>query len=56
MCVWYLCVRRGSKYFKAVSDWLPLVADLCGNILVGGPVWSQFDDVVVLAVVCFAFS
>ena len=21
-CVWYLCVRRGSKYFKVVYDWL----------------------------------
>ena len=35
MCVWYLCVRRGSKYFKVVSGWLTLVADLYGTILVG---------------------
>ena len=25
VCVWYLCVRRGSKYFKVVSAWLTLV-------------------------------
>ena len=53
VCVWYSCVRRGSKYFKVVSDWLTLVANLYGNILVGGPLWTQFDDVVVLAVVSF---
>ena len=52
--MWYLCVRRGSKYFKVVSDCLTLVADLCGTILVGGPLWTQFDDVAVLAVVFFA--
>ena len=33
------------------SDWLTLVEDLCGTMLVGGPLWTQFDDVVVLAVV-----
>ena len=54
MCVWYLCVRRGSKYFKVVSDWLTLVADLYGTILVDRPLWTQFDDVAVLAVVFFA--
>ena len=58
VCVWYLCVRRGSKYFKVVSDWLTLIADLCGTILVGGPLWTQFDVVVLevefLAVVFFA--
>ena len=53
MCVWYLCVRRGSKYFKVVSDWLTLVADLYGTILVGGPIWTQSDDVV-LEVAIFA--
>ena len=53
VCVWYLCVRRGSKYFKAVSDWLILVADLYGIILVGGRLWTQFDDVV-WAIVVFA--
>ena len=56
MCVCYLCVRRESKYFKVVSDWLTLVADLYETILVGGPLWTQFEDVVVLAVVFFAFS
>ena len=40
---------RGSKYFKVISDWLTLVADLCGTILVGRCLWAQFDDVVVLA-------
>ena len=45
----YLCVRRGSKYFTVVSDWLTLVADLYETILVGGLLWTQFDDVVVLA-------
>ena len=54
MCVWYLCVCRGSKYFKVISDWSTLVADLYGTILVGGPLCTQFDDVVVLAVVFFA--
>ena len=54
MCVWYLCVRRGWKYFEVVSDWLTLVADLYGTIVVGGPLWTQFDNVVVLAVVFFA--
>ena len=53
-CVLYLCVRRGSKYFKVVSGWLILVADLYGTILVGGPLWTQFDDIVVLAIVFFA--
>ena len=48
-----VCVRRGSKYFKVVSDWLTLVADLCGTMPVGRPLWTQFD-VVVLAVVFFA--
>ena len=54
VCVWYVCVCRGSKYFKVVSDWSTLVADLYGTILVGRPLWIQFDDVVVLAVVYFA--
>ena len=42
------------KYFKVISDWLTLVVDLYGTILVGGPLWTQFDDVVVLSVVFFA--
>ena len=54
MCVWYLCACRGSKHFKVVSDWLTLVADLYGTVLVGRPLWTQSDDVVVLAVVFFA--
>ena len=54
MCVWYLCVRRGSKYFKVVSDWLTLLADLCETILIGGLLLTQFDGVVVFAVVFFA--
>ena len=54
MCIWYLCVHRGLKYCKVVSDWLTLVADLCGTILVGGPLWTQYDDVVVFAIVFFA--
>ena len=52
--MWYLCVCRGSKYFKVVSDWLTLVANLYGTLLVGGPLWTQFDDVVVFVVVFFA--
>ena len=52
--MWYLCVGRGSKCIKVISDWLTLVADLYGTILVGGPLWTQFDDVVVLAVLFFA--
>ena len=31
-----------------------MVADLCGTIYVGGHLWTQFDDVVVLEVVFFA--
>ena len=31
-----------------------LLADLYETILVGEPLWTQFDDVVVLAVVFFA--
>ena len=50
VCVWYLCVHRGLKYFKVVSDWFTLVVDLCGTMLVGGPLWTQFDEIVVLAV------
>ena len=50
MCVWYLCVRRGSKYFKVLSD--RLILD--GTMLVGGPLWTKFDDVVVLGVAFFA--
>ena len=53
MCVWYLCVHRGSTYFNVVSNWLTLVADLYGTIIIGGPLWTQFD-VVVLEVVFFA--
>ena len=58
VCVVYLCVRRGSKYFKVVSDWLILVADLYGTILVGGTLWTHFDDIVVLedCFLCFTFS
>ena len=36
-----------------VADWLTLVADLDGTMLVGGTLWTQSDDVVVLAVVFF---
>ena len=52
--MWYLCVCRGSKYFKIVSDSLILDAGLYGTILVGRPLRTQFDDIVVLAVVFFA--
>ena len=52
--MWYLCVCRGSKYSKVVSDWLILDADLYGTILVGGSFRTKFDDVVVLVVVFFA--
>ena len=52
--MWYLCVCRGLRYSKVVSDWLILDADLYGTILVGRPLRTQFDDVVVLAVVFFA--
>ena len=47
-------VCRGSKYYKVASDWLILDVDLYGTILVGGPLRTQFDDVVVLTVVFFA--
>ena len=52
--MWYLCVCRGWKYFKVVSDWLISDADLYGIILVGRPLRTQCDDVVVLEVVFFA--
>ena len=39
---------------KVVSDRLTLVADLYGTIFVGRPLRTQFNDVVVLAVVFFA--
>ena len=48
--MWYLSVRRGSKYFEVVSDWLTLIAELSGTIFVCGPLWNQCDYVVVLAV------
>ena len=49
----FMCSKR-TEIFKVVSDWLTLVADLYGTIPVGRPLWTQFDDVVVLAVVFFA--
>ena len=54
VCVWHLCVCRGSKYFKVVSDWLILDADLYGTIPVGGALRTQSDNVAVLVVVFFA--
>ena len=55
MCVWYLRVCRGSKYFKVVSDLLISDSNLYGTILVGGLLQTQCDDdVVVLVVVFFA--
>ena len=48
LCAWYLCVCRGSKYFKVIFDRFTLVADLCGTMPVSGHLWTQFD--VVLAV------
>ena len=53
VCVWYLCVRRGWKCIRVVSDWLTLVVDLYGTIFVSGPLWTQ-SDVIVLGVVFFA--
>ena len=34
VCVWYLCAHRRSKYFKIVSDWFTLLADLYGLSLI----------------------
>ena len=48
-----LCVCRGSKYSEVVLDWLILNSDLYGTIHDCGPLRTQFDDVVVLAVVFF---
>ena len=53
MYVVFICLQR-IKYFKVVSDWLTSVADLYGTTLVDGSLWTQFDDVAVLAVVFFA--
>ena len=49
-----LCVCRGSKYSEVVPDWLILNSDLYGTIHDCRPLRTQFDDVVVLAVVFFA--
>ena len=49
-----LCVCRGSKYSEVVPDWLILNSHLYGTIHDCGPLRTQFDDVVVLAVVFFA--
>ena len=43
VCVWHLCIHRGSKYFKVVSDGSTLAADLYGTILVGRPLWAQLE-------------
>ena len=48
-----LCVCRGLKYSEVVPDWLILNSDLYGTIHYG-PLRTQFDDVVVLAVAFFA--
>ena len=53
MCVWYLFVSRGTKYFEVVSVWLISDSDLYGTIFIGGPLRTHCDDVV-LAVVFFA--
>ena len=45
-------VSKGSKYYKVISDWLILDANLYRTILVGGCLRTQFVDV--LAVVFFA--
>ena len=42
----YVFAEDTKKLIWAVSDWLILVADLYGTIPVGGPLWTQFDDVV----------
>ena len=54
MCVWYLCVCRGSKYVKVISGWPISDLGLYGTVLDGGPLRTQCDDVVVLLVVFFA--
>ena len=50
-----LCVCRGSKYSEVVPDWLILNSDLYGTLHDCRPLRTQFDDVVVLAVVFFSF-
>ena len=58
MCL-VLCVCRGSKYSEVVPDWLILNSDLYGTIHDCGPLRTQFNNVVLLAVVfffCFVFS
>ena len=40
-CVWYLCVRRGLKYFEVVSESLTLVVGLYGTIFW----WTYVDSV-----------
>ena len=47
-------VRKGSKYFKVVSDWFTFVVVLYETILCGGPFWTQSDNDAVLVVVFFA--
>ena len=43
-----------GKVCECVLYWLTLVADLYETMFVGGPLWTQFDDVVFLVVVFFA--
>ena len=54
MCVCGIYVFAEDQYLKIVSEWLILDAELYGIILVSGPLRTQIDDVVVLAVVFFA--
>ena len=55
MCVCRIYVfAEDQNIIRFVSDLLTLVADLYETILVCGPLWTQFDDAVVLAVVFFA--
>ena len=55
MCVCGTYVLAEDRnIFQVASDWSTLFADLYGTILVGGPLWTQFDDAVVLTVVVFA--
>ena len=53
VCFVFMCSQR-IENFKVFSDWSTLIADMYGTILAGGALWTQFDDVVVLAVLFFA--
>ena len=51
VCGIYVLVEDPNIFKRyIVFEWLTSVVELFGIILVGRPIWTQFDDFVVLAV------